>query len=102
MELFGVGAGEALLVLVITLVVVGPNRFPQIAREGGKWYRIARAYADEVMNDVRGAVEELQQEVGIKEDDLKPIRDIGRDLRQIATDTRDTAADDEPPAASGR
>lgn len=102
MELFGVGAGEALLVLVITLVVVGPNRFPQIAREGGKWYRIARAYADEVMNDVRGAVEELQQEVGVKEDDLKPIRDIGRDLRQIATDTRDTAADDEPPAASGR
>jgi sec-independent protein translocase protein TatB len=102
MELFGVGAGEALLVLLITLIVVGPNRFPQIAREGGKWYRIARQYADEVMADVRGAVEELQQEVAVDEEDLKPIRDIGRDIRQIGSETRDTAAGDEPPAASGR
>ena len=102
MELFGVGAGEALVVLLITLVVVGPNRFPQIAREGGKWYRIARRYADEVMADVRGAVEELQQEVGVDEEDLKPIRDIGRDIRQIGTETRDAATGEEPPAASGR
>lgn len=102
MELFGVGAGEALLVLVITLIVVGPNRFPQIAREGGKWYRIARSYADEVMRDVRGAVEELQQEVGVQDEELKPIRDIGRDLRQIGTETRDAASSDDPPAASGR
>ena len=44
MELFGVGIPEAGLILVIMLLVVGPNRFPQVAREAGKWYRIARAY----------------------------------------------------------
>lgn len=102
MEFFGVGAGEALLVLLITLLVVGPNRFPQIAREGGKWYRTARRYADEVMRDVRGAVEELEQEVGAQGEDLRSIREIGRDLNRTATEARDAAAGEGPPAEGGR
>lgn len=102
MELFGVGWMEAGLVLVITLVVVGPERFPQIAREGGKYYRMARRYANEVMKDVRGAIDELETEVKTQTEDLRGIREIGRDLsasgnetlreiREIGTRTRDAA-----------
>lgn len=94
MELFGVGIPEAGMVLVIMLLVVGPNRFPQVAREAGKWYRIARAYADEVMTDVRGAIDELEQEVTKPAEDLRSIREIGNDLRTIGEETRDTAADE--------
>ena len=35
MDLFGVGIFEALLVLVVALIVVGPNKFPEIARSAG-------------------------------------------------------------------
>lgn len=80
MELFGVGWMEAGLILVVTLIVVGPERFPQIAREGGKYYRMARRYANEVMTDVRGAIEELETEVKTQTEDLREIREIGRDL----------------------
>ena len=80
MELFGVGAMEAGLVLVITLIVVGPHRFPEIAREGGKWYRTARRYANEVMRDARGAMAELEAEVKAGTDDLRSVREIGADV----------------------
>ncbi len=103
MDFFGVGAMEAGLILVVTLLVVGPHRFPEIAREGGKWYRTARRYADEVMKDVRGAMEELEAEVKSQTEDLKEIREIGRDLsvssdetlreiREIGARTQDAAS----------
>ncbi|MEI6665902.1 MAG: twin-arginine translocase TatA/TatE family subunit [Chloroflexota bacterium] len=99
MELFGVGIPEAGMILVILLLVVGPNRFPQVAREAGKWYRIARAYADEVMTDVRGAIDELEQEVGEPAGDLRSIRDIGSEIRSIGTETRNVASSTPPPAS---
>jgi Sec-independent protein translocase protein TatA len=100
MELFGVGIPEAGLILVIMLLVVGPNRFPQVAREAGKWYRIARAYADEVMTDVRGAMNELEQEVAAPTGELKSIREIDSDIRSIGDQTRDAAANDRPNGTS--
>jgi Tat protein translocase TatB subunit len=112
MDLFGVGAMEAGLILVVTLLVVGPHRFPEIAREGGKWYRTARRYANEVMKDVRGAMEELETEVKTQTEDFKEIREIGRDLstsgdqtfreiREIGSQTRDTMDDgDKKPAST--
>ena len=99
MSLFGVGAGEAALVLVLALIVVGPQRFPEIARQGGRWYRLARRYTDEVMKDVRAAVDDLEQEIEAETSDLKSIGTIGDDLRAIRDDVEtvktDTAADAE-------
>ncbi len=80
MELLGVGAMEALLVLVVALIVVGPHRFPGIARQGGQWYRVARRYATEVSKDVRGAMEELQTEIEEEGEDLRAIRDLGEEM----------------------
>lgn len=109
MELFGVGAAEAAVVLVITLLVVGPRRFPEIAREGGRWYRMARRYANEVTRDVRGAVAELEAEVKAQGEDLRPIRELGRDLDAsaeqakrdldaIGAETREAVRDVDPGA----
>ncbi|MEX2228102.1 MAG: twin-arginine translocase TatA/TatE family subunit [Dehalococcoidia bacterium] len=102
MNVFGVGAGEALLVLVIALMVVGPGRFPEIAREAGRWYRLARRYSTEVMADVRAAVDELESEVTAPGEDLRSIREIGtqfrndlqeagRSVSEIGRDTRAVA-----------
>jgi len=97
MELFGVGALEALLVLVVALIVVGPRRFPEIARQGGRWYAVARRYATEVSKDVRGAVEELQTEIEEEGDDLRAIRDLGKemdtDLRASKLDVEEVGAE---------
>ena len=91
------------MILLITLLVVGPKRFPQIAREGGKYYRMARRYADAVMSDVRGAMADLEKEIGEPGEELRSIREIGRDLttgigettheiRRIGAETQDAAS----------
>ncbi|MDE3101612.1 MAG: twin-arginine translocase TatA/TatE family subunit [Chloroflexota bacterium] len=50
--MFGIGTGEILLILVIALIVLGPERMPQVARDLGR-----------IMNDLRRTSEELQSEL---------------------------------------
>ena len=94
MELLGVGAAEALVVLVITLIVVGPNRFPEIARQGGRYYRVARRYATEVTADVRGAMNELESEVEQQHQELKAAHDeISVSIASSIEETREELQD---------
>ncbi len=92
MNLFGVGAAEAGLVFVIALIVVGPQRFPEIMRQAGRWYRVARAYSNEVMKDVRAAVDEIEQEVKAETDDIRSVGDFS-DLKGDLIEARESAED---------
>jgi sec-independent protein translocase protein TatB len=49
--MFGIGTGELLLIALIALLVLGPERMPQLMRDIGK-----------TMGDLRKTSEELQQE----------------------------------------
>ncbi len=89
MSFLGVGAGEAFLVFVIALIVIGPNRFPEAMRSAGRWYRIARTYSSEVMKDVRAAVDDIEREVNAEAEDLKSVRDL-TDLSDVAEELKDT------------
>ncbi len=84
MNLLGIGVPEAGLIFVLALIFVGPQRFPEMARQAGRWYRTARAFSDGVMKDVRAAVDELEGELDAEtEGGLQPIREltgIRRDL----------------------
>ncbi len=93
MSLFGVGAGEAALVLVLAMIVVGPQRFPEIARQGGRWYRLARQYTNEVMKDVRAAVDDIEQEIKTETDDLQSLGSVTDDLRTIRDDVDEVRAE---------
>lgn len=93
MSLFGVGAGEAALVLVLAMIVVGPKRFPEIARQGGRWYRLARQYTDEVMKDVRSAVSDIEQQINDEAGDLKSLANLGDDLKTIRDDVEEIGVD---------
>ena len=84
MELFGVGLPEIGIVLLIALVIVGPQRFPEVAREVARWINTARGFTDSVMTDIRAAVDELEQDVTAANDGVNPIREL-QALRQDLT-----------------
>ncbi|MEO6398413.1 MAG: Sec-independent protein translocase protein TatB [Tepidiformaceae bacterium] len=67
MEFLGVGYQELLLVLVLMLVVVGPERLPGMAYQIGKAVRTLQQYA-------RAVRDEFSDEIGYVEDQYKTLR----------------------------
>ncbi|MGI6375671.1 MAG: twin-arginine translocase TatA/TatE family subunit [Anaerolineae bacterium] len=55
--MFGIGTGELLLILVIAMLVVGPERMVDYARRGGRLLVKIREQTDQVTKDFREALE---------------------------------------------
>ena len=82
--MFDFSLGEMLLVALVALVVLGPERLPKAARFAGLWVRKARAQWYSVKA-------ELENELASEE--LKRSLHAGRDaLREAEQGLRDTAA----------
>jgi len=47
-----IGGSEILVLLVIGLIVLGPERLPKVARTVARMYRELRRYADDVRRDI--------------------------------------------------
>ena len=61
--MFDIGFTEILFIMVITLLVVGPERLPRIARAAGLWVGKLRGFVSSVKADVDKelATEELKK-----------------------------------------
>ena len=51
--MFGLGGGELVVVLVLALVFVGPEKLPQIGSLLGKFTLKARRFLDEIKSDLK-------------------------------------------------
>ncbi|GII80212.1 hypothetical protein Sru01_51940 [Sphaerisporangium rufum] len=51
--MFGLGLGEVLALVVIGLLVLGPEKLPQAAAQAGRALRQVRRMADNARNDLR-------------------------------------------------
>jgi Tat protein translocase TatB subunit len=58
---FGIGFSEVLLILVVLLLVVGPQKLPEIARTLGKGVRVARRAGQELRDAVQ--LDEIRRNV---------------------------------------
>ena len=58
--MFGLGAGEILVIGVIALIFIGPKKLPELARGLGKGIREFQKAKDDLMDEVRA--EELKEE----------------------------------------
>jgi sec-independent protein translocase protein TatB len=76
MQMFGVGALELMVILVLAVLVVGPDRLPQVAADLAQWIRRARVYANHLSKDFNEVVGELEKEVGASRDDWKEIAGV--------------------------
>lgn len=83
--MFDFSFGEMLVVALVALVVLGPERLPKAARFAGLWVRKARAQWHAVKN-------ELEQELANEE--LRRSLDEARTaLEQSRSDTLDAVSD---------
>lgn len=59
--MFGIGTGELLLLFIIALVVLGPERLPGLARDIGKTLQDFRKTSDELTGEFLRADEEAKK-----------------------------------------
>jgi Tat protein translocase TatB subunit len=97
MEFFGIGLPELVVILVLTLIVVGPQRLPEVAAQIGRTIREFRRYSSGVTKELLDAVQDLEREYQDLRGELRAVsgemRDkaesFGRDLTGVADEVRD-------------
>src|SRR4051794_38589210 len=90
MQMFGVGLPELMVILVIAVVVVGPDRLPEFAANLARWIRQARAYGQHLTRDFNEVMGDLEKEVGTSREDWKEIASLvtrqGADITRVLND----------------
>jgi sec-independent protein translocase protein TatB len=81
MDFFGVGPVELLLILLVTLIVVGPRRLPEMAAQLARFLRAFRRYTANVTREFNETLHELEQEYDEMRGEWK---DVGQGLDESA------------------
>jgi Tat protein translocase TatB subunit len=69
--MFGIGIPEFLVILVIALIFVGPERLPEVAKIFSKIFADFRKATDDVSEELRNARQMLEEEVRQAERDIQ-------------------------------
>jgi sec-independent protein translocase protein TatB len=87
--MFDVGFSELLIIAVVALLVLGPERLPKAARFAGLWVRKARAqwYSVKSEFELELAQEEMKQHLQSVENSIKaPMQELQNDLQEAQND----------------
>lgn len=82
MEFFGIGMPEFMLILVIAIVIFGPDKIPQMAAQVGKAVRDFRRYTSDLTKEFNEATG------GLKDEFTNIASDIRGELAQAQADLR--------------
>lgn len=100
MEILGIGPLELLFILIIALIVIGPNDMAKTGRTIGRWLRKLVTSptwltVQHTTRELRKLPYTLMREAGIEEEEMKKIgQDIG--LGSIQKDLKNMEADLSP------
>ncbi|MBW1809477.1 MAG: twin-arginine translocase TatA/TatE family subunit [Deltaproteobacteria bacterium] len=87
--MFGIGTWELIVILVLGLIILGPSKFPEVAKSLGKGLANLRRSVDEVKEDIDldSLKSEIEEEVGL--DELKRSLDVRGDVRRAISELDD-------------
>jgi sec-independent protein translocase protein TatB len=112
--MFDIGFSELLVIAVVALIVLGPERLPKAARFAGLWVRKARAQwysvkseferemaADELRRSLAEPAAQLRDQVAQAGRDVRAsVADVDREMRTGADEAADALRDTDAGAAT--
>lgn len=105
--MLGLDLSEIVIIMVVALVVFGPEKLPEIARELGKWMAQMRRTADSVRrefyNEVYPPAQELRREFIEASRELRAVEHEVRSTldKEAFKQPSTTPSSAAPPAAAG-
>ncbi len=82
--MFDIGFSELVLIGLVALIVLGPQRLPEVARGAGRWAARVRRFIDSVKHDMDSA---------IKDDELAALRKAHAELLETRQLLENSAGD---------
>ncbi len=115
--MFDIGFSELVVVAVVALIVIGPERLPKAARTMGHLFGRLQRYVNDVKSDISREMEldelrKLQQQVQSAAQEIKSsvegaardvqtgVKSVEDDLNAVATDAASAGPDRAPEAAA--
>jgi sec-independent protein translocase protein TatB len=90
---FGVGLPEMAVIAVVALLIFGPDRLPEFARQAGRMVRQVRQFSQAARDDIRAELGPEYADFELR--DLDPRRAVRKYIDE-AWDETDDARDAEP------
>jgi Tat protein translocase TatB subunit len=85
-----VQGSEWIVIVLVALVVFGPERLPELSRKLGGWARELRSAAREMREGLEAEVSEVQKAKADLSDPVKEVRQAVRDTARLAAETNPT------------
>jgi sec-independent protein translocase protein TatB len=84
--MFDFGFAEMLVVGIVALLVIGPERLPSVARKAGSYFARVRRFVTNVRADVEREfrTDELQKMLKQQQDELRSLKDVVNEARKDA------------------
>jgi sec-independent protein translocase protein TatA len=75
--MFGIGLPELMLIMVLALLVLGPQRLPEVARMVGRAYGQLRRASEEFQNTIRQDIAAIE-----RQEDANRNKAVAQELRE--------------------
>ena len=74
-----IGWFEILIIVVLSIVIIGPKDFPIVLKKIGSWMGYIKRYFSEIQKDMTDMKNTVEDEISLEKDYSKPTSDKKKD-----------------------
>ncbi|HJO77172.1 MAG TPA: Sec-independent protein translocase protein TatB [Pelagibacteraceae bacterium] len=76
-----IGWFEILIIVVLSILIIGPKDFPVMLRKIGSWIGSVKRYFNEIQKDITDMENTIEDEISLKKNYLNQTKDKKKDER---------------------